>query len=49
MYDPLTQNTNSTRKSMSPSRIMEAEYNLNKHKELLGGNRPLGILAKAVK
>jgi hypothetical protein len=49
VYDPLTQNTNSTRKSMSPTRIMEAEYNLNKHKELLGGNRPLGILAKAVK
>ncbi len=49
VYNPLDQNTNSTRKSMSPTRIMEAEYNLNKHKELLGGNRPLGILAKAVK
>ena len=49
VYNPLDQNVNSTRKSMSPTRIMEAEYNLNKHKELLGGNRPLGILAKAVK
>lgn len=49
IYDPLKQNTNSNRKSMSPTRVLEAEYNLNKHKELLGGNRPLGILAKAVK
>ena len=49
IYNPLTENVNSTRKSMSPTRVMEAEYNLNKHRELLGGNRPLGILAKAQK
>lgn len=45
-YNPLSENVHSTRDGMSPTRVMEAEYNLNKHKEMLGGNRPLGILAK---
>ena len=48
VYVSEKQNVHSNRAN-SPSRLLDAEYNLNKHKELLGGNRPLGILAKKSK
>ena len=48
VYNPSRKNVHSSRTN-SPTRLLEAAYNLNKHKELLGGMRPLGILAKASK
>ena len=44
--EPVRRNFDNDKDVMSPSRIFDIDYNLNKHEEMLSGNLPLGILAK---